>query len=91
MVAVCWGRNSHGQATPPAGETFATISSGGWHTCALRADGSGVVICWGGAGMKTDRSRRQRHLEIAVIRPPHPVNGRHVIIPTDQDMTFRSV
>ena len=46
--AVCWGRNSHGQATPPVGETFATISSGGWHTCGLRADGSGVVICWGG-------------------------------------------
>ena len=31
-------------ATPKPAE-FAFISSGGWHTCALRADGS--PVCWG--------------------------------------------
>ena len=43
--AVCWGRNSLGQATPPVGETFAAISSGYDYTCGLRADGS--AACWG--------------------------------------------
>ena len=43
--AVCWGRNSLGQATPPVGETFAAIGSGYDYTCGLRADGS--AACWG--------------------------------------------
>ena len=29
---------------PPAG-SFTAVSAGGWHSCALRADGS--VVCWG--------------------------------------------
>ena len=32
---VCWGSNDHGQATPPAGETFVAISTGGDHACGL--------------------------------------------------------
>ncbi len=41
----CWGRNSDGEATPPAGETFSQIAVGTYSTCGLRGDGS--VDCWG--------------------------------------------
>ena len=34
-----------GQASPPAAESFQSISSGPYHTCALRADGT--PVCWG--------------------------------------------
>ena len=33
------------QAIPPEGETLIAISSGEYHTCGLRADGS--AVCWG--------------------------------------------
>jgi hypothetical protein len=48
----CWGRNTDGQATPPAG-TFTQVSSGGTHACALETDGS--LACWGSneAGQST--------------------------------------
>ena len=51
--AVCWGLNNLGQATPPAGETFAAISNGTWHTCGLRADGSAACWGWNGYGQAT--------------------------------------
>ena len=40
----CWGGNSRGQASPPAGR-FSAVSAGGEHTCALRE--SGEIECWG--------------------------------------------
>ena len=40
----CWGSNSDGQATPPAG-TFSAVDAGGLHTCAIRTDAT--VACWG--------------------------------------------
>jgi Regulator of chromosome condensation (RCC1) repeat/Collagen triple helix repeat (20 copies) len=40
----CWGSNSDGQATPPAG-TFSAVDAGGLHTCAVRTDAT--VACWG--------------------------------------------
>ena len=40
-----WRRNEYGQASPPEGERFATISSGWAHACALRHDGT--PACWG--------------------------------------------
>ena len=41
---MCWGRNIEGQANPPEGETFATISSGAFHTCGLREDGAVILL-----------------------------------------------
>ena len=41
---VCWGYDSSGQASPPAG-SFVSVSSGSFHSCAL--DASGVATCWG--------------------------------------------
>jgi len=40
----CWGDDSQGQATPPAG-TFSQVSAGGYHTCGLMTDGT--LACWG--------------------------------------------
>jgi|GEM_PF-1473085 len=42
---VGWGRNNHGQASPPAGEDFVAIAGGRHHSVALRADGS--LVAWG--------------------------------------------
>lgn len=41
---MCWGDNTYGQSTPPAG-TFTSVSSGFYHSCAVRTNGS--VACWG--------------------------------------------
>jgi len=40
----CWGSNSSGESTPPAG-VFTQISAGPLHSCARKPDGS--VVCWG--------------------------------------------
>ena len=40
----CWGSDTHGQATPPAG-TFTDIAADRDHTCGIRTDGT--VQCWG--------------------------------------------
>ena len=40
----CWGSNTYGQTTAPSG-TFIQLSSGAYHTCALRIDD--VLVCWG--------------------------------------------
>jgi len=45
----CWGSNSHGQSTQPVGN-FLHVSSGLYHTCAIRGDAfglEGTVDCWG--------------------------------------------
>ena len=34
-----------GQSAPPEGERFSSISSGAFHTCALRLEGT--PVCWG--------------------------------------------
>lgn len=53
----CWGRNDSGEATPPAGRSYAQISAGGLeghaggdihyhaHTCGVGKDGA--LDCWG--------------------------------------------
>lgn len=43
---VCWGDNSEGQWTIPAGIGSVTqITAGGLHTCAIKTDGT--PACWG--------------------------------------------
>ena len=41
----CWGSNSQGQRTPPAGELFETISAGNNANCGITLDHR--VACWG--------------------------------------------
>ena len=43
-VIRCWGHNSAGQASPPAGD-FTQVSAGYNHSCGLRMDGA--AVCWG--------------------------------------------
>lgn len=43
-TAVCWGRDSEGQASPPAG-SFESLSAHRLHTCGAMADGG--IQCWG--------------------------------------------
>jgi hypothetical protein len=40
----CWGSNSWGQSSPPAG-TFLEVSAAEVHTCAVRTNGT--LACWG--------------------------------------------
>lgn len=40
----CWGRNSHGQASPPAG-TFVAVLAAMEHSCGVRPDRT--LACWG--------------------------------------------
>jgi hypothetical protein len=41
-----WGYNYYGQATPPTGNNYIAISTGWYHSLALRSDGS--IVGWGG-------------------------------------------
>ncbi len=47
----CWGGNTFGESTPPAGDAFLRLAvgdaagGGGAHSCAIAADGH--VTCWG--------------------------------------------
>ena len=41
----CWGDNSGGQNTPPAGRDFSAVSASLNHNCAIRE--SGELTCWG--------------------------------------------
>ncbi|MDE2959307.1 MAG: trypsin-like peptidase domain-containing protein, partial [Chloroflexota bacterium] len=43
---VCWGKDSFGEATPPAG-AFRQVTAGSIQTCGLRTDGQ--IVCWGRA------------------------------------------
>jgi len=63
---VCWGNNSHGQATPPdavngTDGSAERIATGTTHSCAVQA-GTRAVFCWG------DDSSGQ-------ATPPDEVNG----------------
>src|SRR4051794_8960376 len=44
QTLACWGSNTFGQATPPAG-TYSALSSGGDYTCAIRTNQT--LACWG--------------------------------------------
>ncbi len=49
----CWGANEFGQASPPSGLRFSSVTAGGRHTCGITADGQ--ARCWGAddAGQST--------------------------------------
>lgn len=91
-AAYCWGDNAYGQLgtgssgapwydspTPVAGGlTFATLSAGGDHTCAVTTDGK--AYCWGandGGQLGTGDSARGRS--------PLPVTGGHVFASVSAD------
>ena len=40
----CWGDNTHGQSTPPAG-TFTEVTGRFTHACGVKTDGA--FVCWG--------------------------------------------
>ncbi len=42
-IAVCWGDNETGKASPPGAETYTHIGAGWAYSCALRSDGSNHV------------------------------------------------
>ena len=44
--AVCWGRNSDGQSSPPSGEKFIAVSAGEGYSCGITPDND--AVCWGG-------------------------------------------
>src|SRR5206468_61160 len=51
-TAVCWGSNTYGQSTLPAGlGTINSISAGHVQTCAIKS--TGAAVCWGYAGSAT--------------------------------------
>ncbi|MGK0358860.1 MAG: hypothetical protein ACI9U2_001154 [Bradymonadia bacterium] len=54
---VCWGDDSEGQATPPAGVIFTQLAGGADHTCGLDTDGR--IHCWG----------RNNHRQLQVPTP----------------------
>ncbi|MCI4567896.1 PxKF domain-containing protein [Lysobacter sp. CFH 32150] len=43
-TVACWGKNDHGEATPPPGH-FIALTAGRDHSCGLRDDGR--PVCWG--------------------------------------------
>ena len=45
---VCWGSDSHGQASPPDGH-FVQVSAGQFHSCGVQVDET--VKCWGAPGL----------------------------------------
>lgn len=49
-TVVCWGSNSYGEATPPAGE-FIQVSGSYDYTCGVRSDRQ--LICWGASSVLT--------------------------------------
>ena len=51
-MAVCWGHDQFGQASPPQGVKFISISSDGTFTCGVREDHN--MTCWGATDMDPD-------------------------------------
>lgn len=82
--AYCWGQNFNGQVgdgtttsprkvpvavSQPLGVTFASISTGGTHSCGV--DASGQAYCWGAnsRGQIGDATTTQRLTPVAVSQP----------------------
>ena len=63
-IAVCWGLDTFGQASPPEGERFVTVDSGAAHSCGLSADGS--VTCWGAEKLVDAYPEHERFVSIDI-------------------------
>ena len=63
-MAMCWGLDNFGQASPPEDERLATIDSGALHSCGLRVDGS--VVCWGAENLAHAYPEHERFVSIDV-------------------------
>ena len=82
-AAYCWGSSGYGQlgngttdqrlmptpVTMPSGATFASLTGGGFHTCALTS--AGAAYCWGsnGVGQLGDWTGTTRLTPTAVTMP----------------------
>jgi len=53
QTVTCWGADDFGQASPPAGMRFRSVSAGGKHTCGITIEE--MTRCWGAddAGQST--------------------------------------
>jgi alpha-tubulin suppressor-like RCC1 family protein len=82
-AAYCWGYNDIGElgdntttdehvpvAVQQGGVTFASITTGGWHTCGIT--GAGVAWCWGynSNGQLGDNTTTERDVPTAVQQGP---------------------
>jgi alpha-tubulin suppressor-like RCC1 family protein len=62
---ICWGRDDHGEASPPAGE-FTFVSAGLKHACALERDGT--ARCWGDDTADETKAPEAKFSQISTAR-----------------------
>jgi hypothetical protein len=103
----CFGSDSRGQATPPAGE-FSKVSTGTASSCALRENGD--LVCWGGVLAQSARRPTGLFVDVSVgfahacairtdqtlacwteVEPGEPYEPNVVLVGVPPDGTFIQV